>query len=122
MVTHWQHSMAYVLLFLTQALLASAQDRYGEAVDIAILPDGLNPREYLGAWPAKHFAKRDGGSCVEGSHTCLELGDLGASSCCPNDMYCYFYSNWTVGCCGMGTNCDTLCPSAYVRFNQTVTL
>ncbi|KAH8671131.1 hypothetical protein BX600DRAFT_434257 [Xylariales sp. PMI_506] len=113
---------ACLVLLLAQAVRAIAEEDYFEIAGSLPVPEGLSPRHYLQAWPIQRFFRRDTGGCGSGEHTCLELGELGAGSCCPDDMYCFYYSNWTIGCCGMGANCDTGCPTDFYRTNTTSTV
>jgi hypothetical protein len=111
------------LLALSSATVAAAADVQLHITGFPGFPDGFSPRYYGEAPPKDMLARRqDDGACDSGEHNCLDLGDLGAASCCPETMYCYFKpGNWSIGCCGFGANCDTSCTAAGVRVNVTTT-
>ncbi|KAI0134538.1 hypothetical protein BJ170DRAFT_203834 [Xylariales sp. AK1849] len=109
------------LLLLSLPSLATAEDKQAAIEAVVTLPGGTSPRYYMGALPALQLVKRQEFYCAAGNHTCLELGVLGSHACCPNDKYCFFNEDWSVGCCGLGAKCDT-CPDGFFRSNNTVTL
>jgi len=58
------------------------------------------------------------GYCEPGNHPC---NDVGSTSCCPNDNYCYLDSNFIASCCNIGLECSNPCPTSLVLCNATIT-
>ncbi|KAK7908201.1 hypothetical protein PG985_015504 [Apiospora marii] len=87
---------------------------------------GFTPRYYAEGQALYRLGGRQAGGgqvdCSDPtkSHTCGELGELGADSCCSNDRYCFFGKNWTVQCCSIGNKCDE-CDEGYILINMTET-
>jgi hypothetical protein len=116
--------MHLLLLLFSQILPALAEDN--EAVDLvaiettAAIYNGFSPRYFDSAFAPVPFAKRqDQGVCPDGGHRCEDIG--APEACCGSNRYCYYKTDWEVGCCGFGMNCDTACTSTLYRTNATIT-
>lgn len=116
--------MHLLLLLFSQILPALAEDK--EAVDLvaiettAAIYNGFSPRYFDSAFAPVPFAKRqDQGVCPDGGHRCEDIG--ASEACCGSNRYCYYKTDWEVGCCGFGMNCDTACTSTLYRTNATIT-
>ncbi|KAK6067464.1 hypothetical protein SCUP234_11587 [Seiridium cupressi] len=108
------------LLALMQSCSAVADNDLAAVEEAAVLPDGFSPRMFDGSFPVQPFVKRqDSGTCANGGHSCAEIGEAAANKCCNSDKYCYYKSDWGVGCCGFGTTCDPSCTGTYYRVNVT---
>lgn len=121
-------AMALLLtLSLLGTVFARAQGRERDFATItseAIMPTGRghSPRFYLPAVPA--MPPRDGGvgyewwqrrdiepiNCGAGNHSCLDVGEGGATMCCPDDRYCFMNQDMEVSCCALGNVCSDQTP------------
>ncbi|KAI5927138.1 hypothetical protein F4810DRAFT_723472 [Camillea tinctor] len=92
------------------------------ALDDAAFTPNFAPRWYMDAAPASAAqAKRQADQCNAGQHRCLEVGPLGASSCCEYDEYCVVNASWGVQCCALGSSCGQPCPEDTFLCNSTAT-
>lgn len=114
------------VLLLSLAAAANEHNPGGEMAlaaieEAAALPNGFSPRFFDGAVPPHQpFARRqDTGVCPDGGHRCEDIG--APDSCCASNRYCYYKTDWQVGCCGFGTNCDAQCTSTLYRTNASST-
>ncbi|KAI1476808.1 hypothetical protein F4774DRAFT_227008 [Daldinia eschscholtzii] len=93
---------------------------------------GFGPRRFIYGTPAspallfplgKGKRQDQVAQCPEGKHSCLDLGPLGAESCCPNDQFCFLDANWQPKCCALGSPCEeSPCGEANRLCNNTLTI
>ncbi|KAI0833145.1 hypothetical protein F5Y06DRAFT_183216 [Hypoxylon sp. FL0890] len=120
-------AVAVLIASFINAATAAAYENFAALNDAALFSPnnqlygpGLGPRWYAPASMAKR-QDETAQQCPTDQHVCLEVGPAGANRCCGNNQYCYFDSNWTVSCCGLGTTCGP-CPTQTLQYcNATIT-